>query len=90
MKSAFLIQGEVTVEWRTYEISQQNKLQRIAIVSIPLATHTCCVKFSPNQEMLLLCCIDGTITLYDHSKGKNNSSKAAFVSVLKILKLISG
>jgi hypothetical protein len=41
--------------------------------------------------MLLLCCIDGSITIHDQIKGTNNSIKAAFVrkiiSVL-ILKII--
>ncbi|XP_033222813.1 WD repeat-containing and planar cell polarity effector protein fritz [Belonocnema kinseyi] len=71
--------GEVTIEWRTYEVSQQDKLQRIAVVSVPLPTHTSCVKFSPNQEMLLLCCIDGSMTLHDQSKGTSNTVKAAFI-----------
>lgn len=76
-----MLQGEVTVEWRTYEVSQNDKLQRIAVVSIPLPTHTSCVRFSPTQEMLLLCCIDGSITLHDQTKGTNNSTKAAFVRI---------
>lgn len=71
--------GEITIEWRTYEVSQQDKLQRITVVSIPLSTLTSYVKFSPNQEMLLICCIDGSITLHDQPKGTNNSSKAAFI-----------
>ncbi|XP_058803143.1 WD repeat-containing and planar cell polarity effector protein fritz [Phymastichus coffea] len=74
--------GEVTVEWRTYEVSQNDKLQRIAVVSIPLPTHTSCVRFSPNQDILLLCCIDGSITLHDQVKGTNNSIKAAFIPTL--------
>ncbi|XP_051174546.1 WD repeat-containing and planar cell polarity effector protein fritz [Leptopilina boulardi] len=71
--------GEITIEWRTYEVSQQDKLQRINVVSIPITTHTSCVKFSPNQEMLLLCCIDGSITLHDQPKGTSNTVKAAFI-----------
>ncbi|XP_032668445.1 WD repeat-containing and planar cell polarity effector protein fritz [Odontomachus brunneus] len=74
--------GEVTVEWRTYEVSQQNKLQRIAVISVPLPTHTSCVKFSPNQELLLLCCIDGTITMYDPTKAMTTSARAAFIPTL--------
>ncbi|XP_014218415.1 WD repeat-containing and planar cell polarity effector protein fritz [Copidosoma floridanum] len=74
--------GEVTVEWRTYEVSQNDKLHRIAILSVPLPTHTSCVKFSPNQDMLLLCCIDGSITLHDQIKGTNNSIKASFIPTL--------
>ncbi|XP_008214857.1 WD repeat-containing and planar cell polarity effector protein fritz isoform X1 [Nasonia vitripennis] len=74
--------GEVTVEWRTYEVSQNDKLQRIAVVSVPLPTHSSCVRFSPNQDMLLLCCIDGSITLHDHTKGTNTSIKAAFIATL--------
>lgn len=74
--------GEVTVEWRTYEVSQQNKLQRIAVISVPLPTHTSCVKFSPNQELLLLCCIDGTIIMYDPTKALTTSTRAAFIPTL--------
>ncbi|XP_014483964.1 PREDICTED: WD repeat-containing and planar cell polarity effector protein fritz isoform X2 [Dinoponera quadriceps] len=74
--------GEVTVEWRTYEVSQQNKLQRIAVISVPLPTHTSCVKFSPNQELLLLCCIDGTVTMYDPTKAITTSARAAFIPTL--------
>ena len=61
-------------------MSQNGKLQRIAVVSIPLPTHISCATFSPNQEMLLLCCIDGSITLHDQLKGTNTSIKAVFVS----------
>lgn len=74
--------GEVTVEWRTYEVSRQNKLKRIAVISVPLPTHTSCVKFSPNQELLLLCCIDGTIMMYDQNKSTSISVKAAFIPTL--------
>ncbi|XP_011310420.1 WD repeat-containing and planar cell polarity effector protein fritz isoform X2 [Fopius arisanus] len=74
--------GEVTIEWQTYQVSQQDKLQRIAVVSIPLPTHTSCARFSPNQELLLLCCIDGSITLHDHNKGTNTSVKAGFIPTL--------
>ncbi|KAF7413526.1 hypothetical protein HZH68_002015 [Vespula germanica] len=74
--------GEVTIEWRTYEVSQQDKLQRIAIISIPLPTHTSCVKFSPNQELLLLCCIDGSVMLYDETKATIINIKAAFIPTL--------
>ncbi|XP_020291724.1 WD repeat-containing and planar cell polarity effector protein fritz [Pseudomyrmex gracilis] len=74
--------GEVTVEWRTYEVSRQNKLKRIAVISVPLPTHTSCVRFSPGQELLLLCCIDGTIVMYDQTKLATNSVKAAFIPTL--------
>ncbi|XP_063982059.1 WD repeat-containing and planar cell polarity effector protein fritz isoform X2 [Diachasmimorpha longicaudata] len=74
--------GEVTIEWQTYQVSQQDKLQRIEVVSIPLPTHTSCSRFSPNQDMLLLCCIDGSITLHDHTKGTNASVKAGFIPTL--------
>ncbi|KYQ50912.1 WD repeat-containing protein C2orf86 like protein [Trachymyrmex zeteki] len=74
--------GEVTVEWRTYEVSRQNKLKRIAVISVSLPTHTSCVRFSPNQELLLLCCIDGTIMMYDQIKSTSISVKAAFIPTL--------
>ncbi|XP_076682069.1 WD repeat-containing and planar cell polarity effector protein fritz isoform X2 [Andrena cerasifolii] len=74
--------GEVTIEWRTYEVSQQDKLQRIAVISVPLPTHTSCVKFSPNQELLLLCCIDGSVIIYDQIKATTTSVKASFIPTL--------
>lgn len=73
----------MTIEWRTYEISQQDKLQRIAMVSVPLPTHTSCVKFSPTQELLLLCCIDGSVMVYDQARATTTNVKAAFVSFIK-------
>ncbi|XP_048505297.1 WD repeat-containing and planar cell polarity effector protein fritz isoform X2 [Athalia rosae] len=74
--------GEVTIEWRVYEVSPQGKLQRLAVTSVPLPTHTSCIKFSPNHDMLLLCCIDGSVTLHDQTKGTNNSIKASFIPTL--------
>ncbi|XP_033333987.1 WD repeat-containing and planar cell polarity effector protein fritz isoform X2 [Megalopta genalis] len=74
--------GEVTIEWRTYEISQQDKLQRIAVTSVPLPTHTSCIKFSPNQELLLLCCIDGSVVVYDQNRATTTSVKAGFIPTL--------
>lgn len=74
--------GEVTIEWRVYEVSQQGKLQRLAVTSVPLPTHTSCIKFSPNHDMLLLCCIDGSVTLHDQARGTNNSIKATFIPTL--------
>ncbi|XP_050595334.1 WD repeat-containing and planar cell polarity effector protein fritz isoform X3 [Bombus affinis] len=74
--------GEVTIEWRTYEVSQQDKLQRIAVVSVSLPTHTSCVKFSPTQELLLLCCIDGSVIIYDQTRATTASVKAAFIPTL--------
>lgn len=74
-----ILQGEVTIEWQVYGISQQDKLQRIEVISIPLPTHTTCAKFSPNQNMLLLCCIDGSMIVHDHVKRTNNILKAGFV-----------
>ncbi|KAK0095293.1 hypothetical protein PV326_008759 [Microctonus aethiopoides] len=74
--------GEVTIEWQVYGISQQDKLQRIEVISIPLPTHTTCAKFSPNQNMLLLCCIDGSMIVHDHVKRTNNILKAGFIPTL--------
>ncbi|XP_031834226.1 WD repeat-containing and planar cell polarity effector protein fritz [Nomia melanderi] len=74
--------GEVTIEWRTYEVSQQDKLQRIAVTSVPLPTHTSCIKFSPNQELLLLCCIDGSVIIYDQNRATTTSVKAGFIPTL--------
>lgn len=81
----------MTVEWRSFEVSQNDKLQRITVDSISLPTHTSSVKFSPNQEKLLICCIDGSLTVYDQIKGTNYNIKLAFVRIvyqLTIIKLI--
>lgn len=50
------------------------------MVSVSLPTHTSCVKFSPTQELLLLCCIDGSVIIYDQTRATTASVKAAFVS----------
>ncbi|KAJ8673486.1 hypothetical protein QAD02_004748 [Eretmocerus hayati] len=74
--------GEVTVEWKTYEVSRNDKLQRIAVYSIPLPTHASCIRFSPNQEKLLLGCIDGSITLHDQVNSVHTTARAAFIPTL--------
>lgn len=52
------------------------------MISVHLPTHTSCVRFSPNQELLLLCCIDGTVMIYDQIKSTSTSVKAAFVGFI--------
>lgn len=71
--------GEVTVESCTYEISK-SRLQRTAVTSVPLQTQVCCHSFSPDEEKLLLGCIDGSLVLFDEGRGVTHTVKAAFIS----------
>ena len=73
-----LYKGEVTVESCTYEISK-SRLQRTSVTSIPLQTQVCCHGFSPDEEKLLLGCIDGSLVLFDEGRGITHLVKAAFV-----------
>lgn len=63
----------------TYEISK-SRLQRTSVTSIPLQTQVCCHGFSPDEEKLLLGCIDGSLVLFDEGRGITHLVKAAFVS----------
>ncbi|PSN33632.1 hypothetical protein C0J52_14255, partial [Blattella germanica] len=73
--------GEVTVESCTYEISK-SRLQRTSVTSIPLQTQVCCHGFSPDEEKLLLGCIDGSLVLFDEGRGITHLVKAAFISTM--------
>lgn len=79
-KYIHFIQGEVTVENCTYAVSK-NRLQRTAVTSIPLQTQVCCHSYSPDDEKLMLGCIDGSLVLFDDGRGITHLVKAAFVSV---------
>nr|CAD7261206.1 unnamed protein product [Timema shepardi] len=76
-----LLQGEVTVESCTYEISKC-RLQRTSVTSIPLQTQVCCHAFSPDEEKLLLGCIDGSLVLFDEGRGITHLVKAAFIPTM--------
>ncbi|XP_063240270.1 WD repeat-containing and planar cell polarity effector protein fritz [Bacillus rossius redtenbacheri] len=73
--------GEVTVESCTYEVSK-SRLQRTAVTSIPLQTQVCCHGYSPDEEKLLLGCIDGSLVLFDEGRGITHLVKAAFISTM--------
>lgn len=75
-------QGEVTIEICMYEISK-SKLQRTAVTSIPLQTQVCCQSLSPDNEKLMLGCIDGSVVIFDEGRGITHLVKAAFVSVYR-------
>lgn len=72
--------GEVTVESCTYHISNSKlKLQRTSVTSIPLQTEVSCIAFSPDHEKLLMCCVDGSIVLFDEGRGITYLVKASFI-----------
>jgi len=74
----------VTIENCVYEI-KKTKLERLSVVSIPLQTQVCSHAFSPDNEKLMLGCIDGSIIIYDESRGITHLAKAAFVINLFIM-----
>jgi hypothetical protein len=49
------------------------------VTSIPLQTQVCCHGFSPDEQKLLLGCIDGSLVLFDEGRGITHLVKAAFV-----------
>lgn len=73
--------GEVTVDICIYEI-RKAKLHRISVTAIPLQTQVCCHSFSPDNEKILLGCIDGTIVVFDESRGITHLVKAAFIPTM--------
>lgn len=73
--------GEVTVDICIYEI-RKAKLYRISVTTIPLQTQVCCHSFSPDNEKLLLGCIDATIVVFDESRGITHLVKAAFIPTM--------
>lgn len=64
-----------------YEISK-SKLQRTSVTSIPLLSQVCCQSLSPDNEKLMLGCIDGSVVIFDEGRGITHLVKAAFVSRL--------
>lgn len=71
-------QGEVNIEICVYDIIK-SKIQRVAVTAIPLQTQVCCHSFSPDNEKLMLGCIDGSVVLFDEGRGITHLIKAAFV-----------
>lgn len=58
----------------------KSKLQRTAVTSIPLQTQVCCQSFSPDNDKLILGCIDGSVVIFDERRGITHLVRAAFVS----------
>lgn len=79
--------GQVTIEISHFEIVR-NTLEQLSVTCIPLQTETCCHAFSPDNEKLLMGCIDGSIALYDQRRGATHFVKAAFVSIILINLLV--
>ncbi|KAJ6646803.1 WD repeat-containing and planar cell polarity effector protein fritz [Pseudolycoriella hygida] len=73
--------GEVTIEICMYEINK-SKLQRTSVTSIPLQTQVCCQSLSPDNEKLMLGCIDGSVVIFDEGRGITHLVKAAFIPTI--------
>lgn len=70
--------GTVSVEVTTSELSN-NTLKTVAITAVPLQTHVSCCELSPNEEYLLICCIDSTIAILDRNSGSTKTVKVSFI-----------
>lgn len=79
--------GEVTIEFCTYRLctylytsnNSKTKLQRVSVTSIPLQTEISCCAFSPDSEKIIMGCIDGSIVLFDETRGTTYLVKASFI-----------
>lgn len=72
--------GEVTIENCVYLLSaNKTRLQRTSVTSIPLQTQVCCSSFSKDNEKLIMCCIDGSVVMFDESRGITYLVKASFI-----------
>lgn len=74
--------GEVFVEDQVYEIvtgKTVRGLQRTGITSIPLQSQVCCQSYSPDQEKLMLGCIDGSVCLFDAQRAVTHMVRAGFI-----------
>lgn len=69
----------MTIEICVYEVNK-TKIHRTSVTSIPLQSQVCCHSFSPDNEKLMLGCIDGSVILFDEGRGITHLIKAAFVS----------
>lgn len=73
--------GEVFIEDQIYDVSK-TKMQRNGVTSIPLQTQVSCYCYSPDQEKLMLGCIDGSIVLFDEHRGITHLVKAGFIPTM--------
>lgn len=74
--------GEVFVEDQVYEIVKGNRLQRNCVTAIPLQSQVCCQAYSPDQEKLMMGCIDGSVVLFDEHRGITHLVKAGFIPTM--------
>lgn len=77
--------GEVFVEDQVYELVVQRGvrgLQRQGVTSIPLQSQVCCQSYSPDQEKLMLGCIDGSVCLFDAQRAVTHMVRAGFIPTL--------
>lgn len=75
--------GEVFVEDQLYEIVGKGRgLQRLNITSIPLQSQVCSQSYSPDQEKLMLGCIDGNVCLFDAQRAVTHMVRAGFIPTL--------
>lgn len=73
--------GDVTIESCRYKICNKSKLNRVSVTSIPLHTEVSCNAFSTDHEKLVMCCIDGSVVLFD-ARGITLLVKAAFIPTM--------
>ena len=74
--------GEVFVEDQVYEVvvaKGVRGLQRTGVTSIPLQSQVSCQGYSPDQEKLMLGCIDGSVCLFDAQRGVTHMVRAGFI-----------
>lgn len=60
-------------------------MHRIATTAIPLQSQVCCNSLSPDNEKLMLGCIDGSVVIFDENRGITHLVKAAFVCIFFVL-----
>ncbi|KAK6640204.1 hypothetical protein RUM44_011890 [Polyplax serrata] len=70
--------GEVVIEYTLHEIMKKT-LKKISVTSIPLQTQICCHSVSPDEEKLVLGCIDGSLVVFDEPKGVTRLVRTAFI-----------
>lgn len=74
--------GEIFVEDQLYEIVAKGRLQRIGITSIPLQSEVCCQCYGPDQDKLVLGCIDGSLCLFDSPRGVTHVIRIGFIPTI--------
>lgn len=70
--------GAVSVELSSLELVG-TVLKTSSITSVPLQTQVSCCHLSPNEQYLLIGCIDSTVALLDRDKGSTKIVKSPFI-----------